>query len=213
MFLPLEVVPLSLILLIAASILSVAAPVMQILGRDFGSLVEVPEFSRAMGNTSGIIFYSEGASIGPLLGTSSLAGALFGAMHCLAWNFEFPSHVERIMWRAASVGLASTCVVLMLVAIMRKVLSSHALSVNVTSARVKSISLRLKRRPADADADVDAEAVTVTAADYTDISLCVYLEYYFVARIILLAVAITSLRLLPPSTFDTIDWIESIPHI
>ena len=31
----------------------------------------------------------------------------FGGIHCLAWSFEFPSHLERLLWRSAS--LTITC--------------------------------------------------------------------------------------------------------
>jgi hypothetical protein len=35
---------------------------------------------------------------------SIMAGSalIFGGLHCLAWNFEFPSHAELILWRTAS---------------------------------------------------------------------------------------------------------------
>lgn len=32
-----------------------------------------------------------------------LGGLLFGAIHCLAWNFHFPSPIEQTLWRVASV--------------------------------------------------------------------------------------------------------------
>ena len=31
------------------------------------------------------------------------AAACFGALHCLAWNSEYPTRVEQLMWRIASV--------------------------------------------------------------------------------------------------------------
>lgn len=36
---------------------------------------------------------------------------------------------------------------------------------------------------------------------------------YPVARIALLILSVTSLRSLPPSAFDTVDWVELVPHI
>jgi len=38
----------------------------------------------------------------------ALAGSLFGVVHCLVWGFSFPTSVERIVWRSASlyIGLA-----------------------------------------------------------------------------------------------------------
>lgn len=36
---------------------------------------------------------------------------------------------------------------------------------------------------------------------------------YPVSRITLLVLAVISLRSLPPSAFDTVDWVEFVPHI
>lgn len=35
-------------------------------------------------------------------------GAIFGGLHCLAWNFIFPSEVEMLVWRIASVAISFT---------------------------------------------------------------------------------------------------------
>jgi hypothetical protein len=49
---------------------------------------------------------SDGAKDGPMkqfnLG-SAFALIVFGAVHCLAWNFTFPTLVEKRMWQASSV--------------------------------------------------------------------------------------------------------------
>lgn len=42
-----------------------------------------------------MIFYSEDAELKPIICTFSLVGALFGAVHCLAWNFSFPTSNEQ----------------------------------------------------------------------------------------------------------------------
>jgi hypothetical protein len=36
----------------------------------------------------------------------ALAGTLFGVVHCLAWRFPFPTSVERIGWRSASLYIS-----------------------------------------------------------------------------------------------------------
>lgn len=54
--------------------------------------------------TFSMMFYSEDAGVRRLLGTSSIAGALFGAAHCLAWNLDFPSRAEQIIWKIAALG-------------------------------------------------------------------------------------------------------------
>jgi hypothetical protein len=33
------------------------------------------------------------------------SGMVFGAIHCLAWNFQFPRHAQKILWRVASIGI------------------------------------------------------------------------------------------------------------
>ena len=35
--------------------------------------------------------------------TASIFASLFGALHCIAWNFTFPSHIDQIMWQVSSI--------------------------------------------------------------------------------------------------------------
>ena len=46
-----------------------------------------------------------------------IAGAviatIFGAIHCVGWSFQFPSHPEQLLWRIASLSI--TCVPMVLV--------------------------------------------------------------------------------------------------
>jgi hypothetical protein len=44
-------------------------------------------------------FVAMRAALGP-----SVLGIAFGAMHCIAWSYYFPSHAELVLWRASSVG-------------------------------------------------------------------------------------------------------------
>lgn len=37
--------------------------------------------------------------------TFQFIATLFGGLHCLAWNYEFPTHEERLLWRISSVGM------------------------------------------------------------------------------------------------------------
>ena len=36
-----------------------------------------------------------------------MVGIIFGAIHCIAWSFEFPSHKELILWRISSIGITA----------------------------------------------------------------------------------------------------------
>lgn len=55
------------------------------------------------------IFESWNAHPGLLL--LAFASGAFGALHAIAWNFEFPSTVEKIFWQAATVVAAASPVV------------------------------------------------------------------------------------------------------
>ncbi|KAF9008036.1 hypothetical protein BDQ17DRAFT_184622 [Cyathus striatus] len=35
-----------------------------------------------------------------------ISAALFGLVHCIAWNFKFSSLIERTIWRISAVGLS-----------------------------------------------------------------------------------------------------------
>ncbi|KAG1721791.1 hypothetical protein EDB19DRAFT_1581140, partial [Suillus lakei] len=41
-------------------------------------------------------------------------GMVFGAIHCLGWNYLFQGHTEHMLWRAASLGIACAPVLLFL---------------------------------------------------------------------------------------------------
>ena len=36
-----------------------------------------------------------------------VVGACFGAIHCIAWIFSFPNHIELLMWRISSVAITA----------------------------------------------------------------------------------------------------------
>jgi hypothetical protein len=47
-----------------------------------------------------------------VLGTGAMiSGIIFGAVHCVAWDFHFPTPIEQTLWRIASV--VSTCVLVL----------------------------------------------------------------------------------------------------
>lgn len=130
--------------------------------------------------TLAMIFYSEESGAMPLLTTSSIAGALFGAVQCLAWHFSFPS--RQVMWKSASLGVVVSCTATFLTVMCEPYIS-----------RLYGIHRVL------------CYLCTAPFAIATFI--------YPVARITLLVLALTSLRFLPTSTLDTIDWVELVPHI
>lgn len=134
-----------------------------------------------------MIFYCEDAEFKPIFCTFSLVGALFGAVHCLAWNFSFPTSNEQFLWRTASSTLVGS-----FVAVLRAVF------------------------PWDPSAFPPGFWRNVCGCSLWTVGdlLFVYaITLYPLARIALLVLAIASFRSLPPSAFDTVDWIDFVPHI
>jgi hypothetical protein len=48
-----------------------------------------------------------------ILTAGCVSGMMFGAIHCLGWNYLFQAHNEQVYWRLASIGMA--CSPLMLI--------------------------------------------------------------------------------------------------
>lgn len=62
---------------------------------------------------------------------------LFGGLHCLAWNFEFPTRTEQTCWRVAS--LASAILPVVALGLM---LSISYLLTNLVDSRLCSVRIR-----------------------------------------------------------------------
>ena len=55
---------------------------------------------------------------------SGLVGTIFGAIHCIAWSFQFPTRTEQFLWRVSSIVITCGPVLFLIAnAIMRSVTS------------------------------------------------------------------------------------------
>lgn len=168
---------------------AVLIPIAQILDNDAKDSFQIPAFDTAQQvRVFSMMFYSETAGITPLLSTSAIAGAVFGAIHCLAWHFSFPSQAEQVMWRSASLGVVTSCFVTFQTAFFWDAANSGGIGGFWEFVQLTLVLL--------------------------GVPLCFLASIaYPVARIALLILSVTSLRSLPPSAFDTVDWVELVPHI
>jgi hypothetical protein len=108
---------------------------------------------------------------------------MFGAIHCVAWSFQFPSHTEQLLWRIASLSI--TC-----------------LPMGLLFAGVGV--LLLKR--------LDEKLLTMLRWLLSVIVFgCSII--YILSRVALLVIALTSLRSLPPKAYETVHWTIFIPHV
>ena len=111
-------------------------------------------------------------------------GVCFGAIHCIAWHFSFPTHAELLIWRISCVAITAVPFYIpfmfgLVVVLMDK---GFKIAVNI----IGGIALIL-------------------------LSLAFIL--YILARVFTLALAFTSLRDLPHGAFDTVHWTTFLPHV
>ncbi len=122
-------------------------------------------------------------------------GSVFGAFHCAAWPFYFPSHTEMMLWRYASMTVLVGLVVAFL-------LTGHLLIVNALPGWMK-----LPRSWTNLRVWIGFRGFIFTLLTRTSTVA------YIVARIILIVLAFMQLRFLPPLAFHTIQWTTYLPHI
>ena len=110
-------------------------------------------------------------------------GVCFGAIHCIAWHFSFPTHTELLIWRISCVAITAVPIYTPLMGLFAGWLLSMGSNIIDVIGFIGFISIL----PAGI--------------------------LYILARVFTLALAFTSLRDLPLGAFDTVHWTTSIPHI
>ena len=111
-------------------------------------------------------------------------GIFFGAIHCIAWHFSFPTYAKLLMWRISSVAMTSVPTYIFLV--ISLTFGLHHMDFKIAGGITTSIF-----------------SISIFPAGIL----------YILARAVTLVLAFTSLRGLPPGAFDTVHWTTFIPHI
>ena len=107
-----------------------------------------------------------------------VVGALFGAIHCLSWDFSFPTHTELLMWRVLCVAMTAVPIYISLGFYLGIWLQKMGFGITVLYFCPTSGGI-----------------------------------LYILARAVTLVLAFTSLRDLPPGTYETVHWTTFIPHV
>jgi len=126
-------------------------------------------------------------------------GFLFGAIHCAAWRFQFPSKVEQILWRTTS--LCITCAPLALWATWLLVHASYPWSPSgyyVQRARQTQVFVFDK---------IIWPFITWTQ------SIRVIFVLYIASRLATFVLAFVLLRDLSPGALQDVIWTTFIPHV
>jgi hypothetical protein len=114
-----------------------------------------------------------------------LVGTIFGTVHCAAWNAPFPSTAELFIWRSCSLVIAAAPSGVTLLFILT--LLGEKIFDAYTSGKTAVVAANR------------VFAIIATAA-------------YITARLVLVALSLTTLRALPPGAFVDVNWSTYIPH-
>ncbi|KAH0547593.1 hypothetical protein FGG08_000318 [Glutinoglossum americanum] len=123
---------------------------------------------------------------------------VFGGIHCVAWNFSFPSRTEQTLWHIASLvstfSIPAGCA---LSSYLEWLGLTHLYSEELYRRNTGETSLRSGSKAGWFD---------------TFINCMVWLPYS-AARLYLVVEVFASLRSLPKGTYDTVEWTKFLPHI
>ncbi|KAK0224520.1 hypothetical protein EDD85DRAFT_982166 [Armillaria nabsnona] len=125
-------------------------------------------------------------------------GSLFGAFHCTAWSFSFPSHTEMVLWRFSVLTMLIGLFAAGSLPIMNTIFEWDG-----QERPISKIPQIILRSWLESDAWATLGAVV----------LAVGVVVYIVARIMLIVLAFMQLRSLPSLALHTVQWTTYIPHI
>jgi hypothetical protein len=137
-------------------------------------------------------------SVGVLIG-----GTIFGGLHCLAWNFHFPTPKEALAWRVCSVTVSG-------LPLITTAVSGFWMNFDAKGPR-SAAYLGPSQLPSEMDMEKDGQ-VRKTKRRVLGWIVVVLLSLYILARLFLMVEIFRTLFFLPPEAFiDT--WSGSFPHL
>ncbi|KAI0062797.1 hypothetical protein BV25DRAFT_1915917 [Artomyces pyxidatus] len=120
---------------------------------------------------------------------ASGAAMVFGAVHCAAWNYAFPSRAEQLLWRISSVAI-----------------------VVLPGAMLVSMVLMIITNRVSTYPDRTLDTVIDLSVNIVPPLFLFSGPIYVAARLLLLTLSFTTLRSLPYEAYRAVQWTVFIPH-
>ncbi|PVF91969.1 hypothetical protein CPB86DRAFT_830297 [Serendipita vermifera] len=131
----------------------------------------------------------------PSVFVSSGSGAVFGAIHCLAWSYSFSSSIDQLLWRVSTI---------VMIAIPALAFVTGAIAI---------LDDKLERIEKSWPTRFLAYLVDTIGAGLLCIVVFIGPFLYLAARVVSFLLAFKTLASLPNAAFHTIPWTKWIPHI
>lgn len=129
---------------------------------------------------------------------SPIAGVLFGAVHCIAWSYPFPSPTERLLWRLSSIIMIGV--------------PAFLLPCFVATFYTSPLRIWYERRYLESSSVV-FRLIHFILQCLIIVTLLLCMVAYAAARITTVVLALRGLTSLPSGIFHTVPWTKWIPHI
>lgn len=150
------------------------------------------------------------AGLTPLVLLSAfIPSVAHSAIHLLGWNFEYPTHEEKLLWRCAAVVLV-TMGAISSVGIRAFTQSGYKGRFNLVFIWVNSDSLQSS---GDGGGSKGSKRSFLGRLELGDIFLTFTTVCLLLARFAIITEVIISFRSLPKDVFVTVNWTDFLPHV
>jgi hypothetical protein len=122
---------------------------------------------------------------------------VYGGIHLSVWNFEFPTALEKLLWKIASIGIVATLPVLFALGLGMKIFL--LIAKGMVEAVFGQRQSRKKWREVGESIYPYMGYVAIT--------------FYTLARAYLVVESFVSLRRVPIGVYWTPAWLQMIPHV
>lgn len=144
---------------------------------------------------------------------SLITVTLFGVgIHIFGWNFEFPSHAERIVWRAASLVMFLSAAIFWGAEVLAGWHRDQVWELLVTTifhpSQLKDLKEVRARRPPRAQPTPETFPLPLECGA----SVTMWIMY-LIARGYVLIEMFAGLRVLPRSAYTCVEWADFLPHV